>query len=141
MKLAAIALMILAAGCAAPVVGLKPIPPERVFSYPELQWEPLPGNAFGSRFLVEEVRYDLRVFDGRLLIYSRDGLSEPRHRVEEKLIPGKAYSWTVRARFRVDGARRRTDWTQKESSERRDGSLVQEPARLLPLKIEPLPKP
>jgi hypothetical protein len=143
MKAAAVVLVLVAlVGCSAPMVGLKPCPPgEPSTSRPELRWEPLPPAAFAARFAVSDVCYDLRVFDGRATAYSRDGLTEPRHRVEMILTPGKTYTWTVRARFRVDGARRRTEWTQRESSERRDGTVVRASAELVPLKIEPLPKP
>ena len=143
MKAAAILLaLVFPAGCSAPMVGLKPFPPgEPSTSRPELRWESLPLNAFAPRFTLSEVCYDLRVFDGPAAVYSRDGLTEPRHRVEMLLTPGKTYTWTVRARFRVDGARRRTEWTQRESSERRDGTVVNASAELVPLKIEPLPKP
>ena len=142
MKAAAILSVLVAlAGCSAPMVGLEPFPPgDPSTSRPELRWEPLPLNAFAPRFAVSEVCYDLRVFDGRATAYSRDGLTEPRHRVEMILTPGKTYTWTVRARFRVDGARRRTEWTQRESSERRDGNVSPAPAELVSLKIAPLPK-
>ena len=144
MKPAAIALTILGfslAGCAG-MAGLEPLSPETSpTSRPELRWEPLPTGSFGSRFTLSEVRYDLRVFHGSALVYSRDGLLEPQHRLEITLTPDQAYSWTVRARFRVDGSRRLTDWTQKESSGRRNGIVGQASATLVPLRIEPLPSP
>lgn len=142
MKLAAAMLVFVLAGCSGRMVGLEPDPPgQPSTSRPELRWEPLPAGAFGPQFTVSEVLYDLRVFEGPAVVYSRDGLTESRHRIETTLTPGKNYTWTVRARFRVDGARRRTDWTQRESSDRRDGNIVRAPARLVPLPIEPLPKP
>jgi hypothetical protein len=142
MKFPAALLGFVLAGCSGRMVGLEPVPPgQPSTSRPELRWEPLSAGAFGPKFTVSEVGYDLRVFEGRALVYSRDGLSESRHRIEMTLAPGKDYTWTVRARFRVDGARRRTDWTQRESSERRDGNVVRAPARLVPLAIEPLPEP
>jgi hypothetical protein len=144
MKSMALALLLLGstlAGCV-PMAGLAPLPPEEPStSRPELRWKPLPVAAFAPRFAVDEVRYDLRVYHDSALVYSRDGLLEPRHRIEMALTPGQTYSWTVRARFRVDGSRRRTDWTQKDSSARRDGNVVQAPAVLVPLPIEPLPDP
>ena len=140
MKLAAVLLGVLLAGCSGRMVGLEPEPPgQPSTSRPELRWEPIAADAFGPSFAVSDVCYDLRVYEGRALVYSKDGLPEPRHRIEMTLTPGTDYTWTVRARFRIDGARRLTEWTQRDSSERRDGNIVRAPARLVPLTIEPLP--
>lgn len=44
-------------------------------------------------------------------VYRRDGLTEPEHRIEFPLTPCAFYAWTVRARFRLDGHFRATEWT------------------------------
>jgi len=98
---------------------------------PTLRWEAFPrphdlpsGTAAASR--VSDVSYELRLYRSRpfvevpLLtkvlsaeteIYSRTGLIDPYHRVEANLDHCAVYFWTVRARFRLDGVPRVTEWT------------------------------
>lgn len=44
-------------------------------------------------------------------VYRREGLSAAEHRIEAPLTPCAFYAWTVRARFRLDGRPRATEWT------------------------------
>lgn len=89
-----------------PVVGSR---------QPTLQWEPFapaPGEFRGTVFLT----YDLRIWDAATgtpgaLIYERSGLPSSRHRAEVPLRPGSRCFWSVRARIRVNGETRLTDWS------------------------------
>jgi hypothetical protein len=61
------------------------------------------------------VRYDLRVWRAvgqhrGDLVYAREGLLAPWHRIEEPLQPITPYVWSVRARFDVNGETRATEW-------------------------------
>ena len=126
----ALGLAFTAAGCTTPVVtsGLRPLDPEvrhgfsRVDSYrPTLRWESFPrkqdlgADPEGRLEGIKDVGYDLKIFKeeagrpGRL-VYRRDGLSEPAHKLEQSLGSATKYFWTVRARFTVDGKRRVTEW-------------------------------
>lgn len=44
-------------------------------------------------------------------IYRREGLSATEHRIETPLTPCAFYAWTVRARFKLDGRPRVTEWS------------------------------
>ena len=141
MRVLLIALAALA-GCAQPgLTGMSPARPAwpgYPSVHPELRWEPLNAESLGSGFLIEDVRYDLRVYDGDWNLYSVEGLTEPRHRVAMELQRGREYGWTVRARFRLNGAPRRTDWIQDNFGGPRDAHLVPSGERYVPLKIAPL---
>ncbi|MBI5016791.1 MAG: hypothetical protein HZB55_15065 [Deltaproteobacteria bacterium] len=52
-------------------------------------------------------------------VYARDGFPDPRHSVEEILLPDMLYFWTVRARFTLDGQPRATEWASPGASGRR----------------------
>lgn len=43
-------------------------------------------------------------------VYRRDGLTAAEHRIEVPLTPCAFYAWTVRARFKLDGHPRATEW-------------------------------
>jgi hypothetical protein len=93
---------------------------------PRFEWEPFPRsfdfqapNAGGAT--ITDVVYDLQVHEGRsehkgpmsLLprpVYARFGLRESQHQMEEELSYCSWYFWTVRARFRLNGAPRVTEW-------------------------------
>jgi hypothetical protein len=74
---------------------------------PTLRWEPFQGS---------EVTYDLKIWlskdrwSPRVLIYSRQRLTDPCHTLETPLKPWTGYEWTVRARYRVAGQARITGW-------------------------------
>lgn len=121
-------------GCSRPIAvhGLRPIYPEtqrnsfnKVDSFqPTLRWESFPrpqdreGDTEGLLSRIRNVIYDLRVwrvaeenmkYPGEL-IYSRRGLLEPLHTLEEPLLPSTKYFWSVRARFELDDQPRVTQW-------------------------------
>jgi hypothetical protein len=107
---------------------------------PTFQWESFPrpldlAGREGKKGQFTDVSYELSVFQtipkgfGALkrmwkgagairkhyavgpLLYRRTGLPEPRHHMEEPLQPCGRYAWTVRARFKLDGQPRVTEWT------------------------------
>lgn len=116
------------AGCAVPVTGLRAEYPElRRFRtvtveslQPVLRWEPFPRprDRETVRTRARAVTYELEIWEAAgvfgELVYRRRGLKEPRHKVEEALKPGTRYSWTVRARFELDGNPRVTQWASRE---------------------------
>jgi hypothetical protein len=94
---------------------------------PELRWEPFPREfdlltPKSQPVHISDVSYDLRVFEaGRAAhvkivlvpaaeIYSKRGILTSRHRIESPLEACTDYFWTVRARFKLDGRRRATEW-------------------------------
>jgi hypothetical protein len=88
---------------------------------PELRWQAFP-RAGDARAAPEEmarvrnVRYDLVIAgeDRRFpaqVVYRRDGIATPSHRLESPLQPDSRYFWSVRASFDLDGRRRVTDWS------------------------------
>jgi hypothetical protein len=95
---------------------------------PTLRWQAFPGEH--QRFAggqvtpfvavdptsVRDVRYDLRIWTvrGRSpgdLVYEIDGLTEPSYKAERPLQPDTEYYWSVRARFRLDGEPRASEWS------------------------------
>jgi hypothetical protein len=120
----------------APVSGLRPEYPEarrefvRVDSLqPTLRWEGFPrlqdreGDKEGTPGRIRQVTYDLMIWQAEEhypqeflqeypgeLVYRRQGLSEPWHKLEEPLVPTTKYFWTIRARFELDGLPRVTQW-------------------------------
>lgn len=84
---------------------------------PLLAWEAFP-RALDRELAssVSHITYDLRVWDEedcsrRSLVYQRNGLTRPAHRIEQALRPGERYFWSVRARFRVAGRQTATPWS------------------------------
>jgi hypothetical protein len=133
----AAALLVVLAGCS-PISGLRPVdPPFRYGGLPEvltvrprLEWEPFipPAKPENGWSRIRDVTYDLQVWsvEGDApaeLVYARQGLSKPFHRIEIWLLPGRLYLWTVRARFDLDGAMRVTEW----GSARKGSDLPQVP--------------
>jgi len=125
------------AACSPPTFGLKPLYPEIICSKgdcavncvkedcvvdslrPVLRWEAfLPADKRPDEKQMSKIRtvtYDLNIWlsendSPSCLIYSRRGLPEPRHEVEEPLLPCASYFWTVRARFLVDGKEKVSEW-------------------------------
>lgn len=88
--------------------------------HPELRWQPFPDAArlraapdLAER--ISEVRYDLVIAREEALaagpvVYRREGIPAPAHRVEVALVPGARYYWSVRASFRLDGQPRVGEW-------------------------------
>jgi hypothetical protein len=63
------------------------------------------------------VTYDLQIWRAGYTfqypaerVYARRGLTATSHRIEAPLAPSTRYSWTVRARFLVNGEPRVTEW-------------------------------
>lgn len=98
---------------------------------PTLRWEPfippaekkVDNEGVVSRF--SEVTYELKIWRVEEdwhpfyvyfhhypsdIIYFRQGIIEPYHRLEEPLKPATKYIWTVRASFKLDGHCRVTEW-------------------------------
>jgi len=76
---------------------------------PTLRWSALP-NRYGG-----PVTYDLRIWRvedcmRRELVYARDRLAQPEHRLQEPLLPGERYFWSFRARFTAEGRAAATPW-------------------------------
>lgn len=133
-----IPVLALMAGCAADrYAGLLPVAPDPARPdveerRPELRWEALvpPRGA-------TDIVYDLRVYEttGESEVYAVEDLPGCAHRLERDLVPATTYRWTVRARFRLDGAPRLTPWTQVVGADR-DGTVS--PARAVagvPLRV------
>jgi len=88
---------------------------------PTLRWQSFPratdSNAAPAEMgRVTNVRYDLliaREKDGTPaeIVYRREGLPAPRHRLEKPLEAATRYFWTVRARFELDGRTQLTEWS------------------------------
>lgn len=119
--------LITLAGCvedAAVFSGLKPDypPPFRAgcatvtVLQPALRWQAFSPVETEGR--VGEVMYELKVWAAAhdapgKLVYAREGLPEPSHKVQEPLPASMAFFWSVRARFLLNGLPRVTDWGQQ----------------------------
>ena len=125
---------LLPVGCAPPVSGLRPEYPEvRTTSRlvkvdsptPVFRWEPFPrpqdreADRAGVLNRISDVTYDLRIWEAEerekkylpaVLFYSREGLRKPWHKLERSLKLCTKYIWNIRARFKLDGQTRITDW-------------------------------
>jgi hypothetical protein len=115
--------------------GLKPEYPKMQYSFggariaisevnslqPTFRWESFPrpqdikNDKDGLIAQIHNVTYDLKIwrvedYNSGKIAYRREGLPEPLHKIEEPLEPSTRYSWTIRARFEVDGHIRVTEW-------------------------------
>jgi len=129
-------LMITGCTIGTPICGIRPLYPEVRYAMPQgtvadvrvdsaqptLRWEAWPTDEMrendrgGMLDRVRGVLYDLKVWrapPGKevRLVYERDGLSQPLHRIERPLEPGTRHFWTVRARYSVDGREEHTIWS------------------------------
>ncbi len=131
------ATLMLAAACSYPygTIGLGAIDPLQIRSEfgrkdivasltPTLIWDSFPqrDDAVQSAALagrrVDDVTYELRLWPSvdygpGPLAYERRGLTQPRHKIEAPLEPSRLYYWSVRARFRLDGRERVTQWASR----------------------------
>ena len=125
------------AGCStgqSTVFGLRPVYPAATEDHakvdslhPTLRWESFPrpadlrGDNDGWVGRTRTITYDLRIWRSERgmseksrfpgdLVYSRNGLPEPAHRVEWPLTRDTQYVWSIRARFELDGNLRVTEW-------------------------------
>jgi hypothetical protein len=103
---------------------------------PTLKWEPYALFTPSTEeqepqpIPISNVTYALRVFrkaegysitwaygkntgNPGLLIYHRDGLVQPFHKLEKALEPDVEYFWTVRARFVLEDQTRVTEWSEQ----------------------------
>ena len=130
----------LLSGCSGvPTVGLKPQHPpleKSIFSLftefvpvdslqPLLRWESFPDPDFPDPEKVQNVTYELRIWDGasgaaNKLKYARRGLTLPEHQLEQPLEPSTQYLWSVRARFLLAGHPRVTEWGMAGHTLRRE---------------------
>lgn len=120
----------------AAVVGLRPEYPKNLVSaskiifvrveslQPTLRWEAFPrqqdreADNEGLLSRIGTVTYELKIWrssDGYKptpsdLVYSRQGLVQPSHRIDQPLQPKTKYHWSVRACFELDGQPRVTEW-------------------------------
>jgi len=94
---------------------------------PTFRWESFPreqdlaadkAGIFGQ---VTAVAYDLQIWRAGYTfqypaerVYAKQGLTETSHRIEQPLASATRYSWTVRARFLVNGEPRVTEWSMYE---------------------------
>jgi len=102
--------------------GLQFVPVDSLA--PVLRWESFPrardvAAAGGAAGRFTDVSYEFALFEAQrigviyefgTLLYRRAGLREPQARLEP-LQPCGRYLWTVRARFRLDGEPRVTEWS------------------------------
>jgi hypothetical protein len=117
----------------APVSGLRPEYPENYADgteimfvevdslRPTLRWESFPRpqdlreDKEGMLYLIKNVTYDLKIWSAEGdypydIICSKQGLREPYYMLEEALEPCCKYFWTIRARFKIGGKLRVTEW-------------------------------
>ena len=80
---------------------------------PTLEWEPSPSGW-------EDTTYDLIVWRAKTgwrevraesIVYERERLTEPSHRIEATLEPATHYLWAVRAHFTREGQTQVTPWS------------------------------
>lgn len=87
---------------------------------PTLHWQSFPRpsdveSAPGDMGRVKNVRYDLVIareynWAPSEIVYRGVGLPSNEQRIENLLLPGVRYFWSVRARFDLDGRERVTEW-------------------------------
>ena len=122
-------------GCGTPKAGLQPEYPQfkkGMFALwgefievdslqPTLRWQPFPRqqdrDTDEKRYLsrIEGVTYELRVWktitaSSGGLVYSRENLRLPYHKLEETLEASTKYLWSVRAHFVRDGRPHTIEW-------------------------------
>ena len=89
---------------------------------PTLKWEPFPrekdkeADQAGILKRISDIAYELRIWKGKNgapdeLIYVRQELPLPEHKLETLLEPSTEYFWTVRASFKLGGLKRLTKWS------------------------------
>jgi hypothetical protein len=101
---------------------------------PQLRWEPFPRELYVD---LSDVTYELMIWESEkglpgALVYSRQALQEPSHKLEVALEPFRDYLWTLRARFHLNGHPRVTEWgmSQVPSNYR-----IGDPLKLLKLPV------
>ena len=108
-------------------LGLAPLEPPLGFSLgkvknlrPTLRWQRFPRDSDVTvepkeMGRVKKVSYDLFVADRQgndlKIIYRRDRIPNPEHTLDISLRSKTDYTWSVRARFELDGRERVTEWS------------------------------
>jgi hypothetical protein len=62
---------------------------------------------------ISDVSYDLKIWEameGMKLVYDREGLPEPMHKLEYALKPGTRYYWSFRAKYKFNRETKITRW-------------------------------
>ena len=79
---------------------------------PFFKWELFPlTHDTVDKTLFSDIVYDFEIYKYKdSLVYTRKGLKENRHQLEEPLEKDVTYLWTVRARFKYNGKPRVTEW-------------------------------
>lgn len=127
-----VAMILVGCTAKAPVSGLKPEYPPAVpvvnewmkvnSLQPTFRWQAFPHrrdlieDSAELKDRITDVTYELKIWRALrdspgALVYSRHGLLAPLHQVEIPLEPSTKYYWSVRARFRLDGYLRGTEWS------------------------------
>lgn len=137
-RLAVLWLLTWVVGCTPVAIsGLRPEYPEARLEFakvdslqPTLRWEVFPrsqdrgADREGLLGRIGNVTYDVKIWradvEGRIeypaeVAYSRRGLQEPWHKIEEPLKPSTKYFWSIRARFELDGHPKVTQWGVMEN--------------------------
>ncbi len=82
---------------------------------PAFEWESFPRGydiSIGEGAdHASEVKYDIRIYGRDGIVYERSSLDQPKHILASALEPCREYRWTARARFRLNGSPRATEWT------------------------------
>jgi hypothetical protein len=81
----------------------------------KFQWEPFPREWDMTEVDfrgITDIVYDFRLFsEDKVMIYEKSGLQEPSYSIEMELSPCTKYSWTMRARFKLRGMPKVTEWS------------------------------
>jgi hypothetical protein len=88
---------------------------------PTLRWESFPRvydliKADGQYHQISDVRYDIKIFEAGKAnfpnrpIYIERDIIQPYHKIKDILNSCENYFWTVRARFKLSGRMRVTEW-------------------------------
>lgn len=103
-------------GCMTWNSGLKPEYPSYGFAWtstvdsltPTLRWKPYTDTA-GK----EDIRYQLEIIEGNIIIMSRDDIRDPFYTLDRRLDVNTQYLWHVRPLWTVGGNTQRGPWNHK----------------------------
>lgn len=98
--------------------------------HPKLVWESFPmpwDEAIHDERMVDDVRYELKVYEAdfrkgerlfessryqvKQMVYKKDNLVAAQVTIDHDLEPCRTYFWTVRAKFKLKGSARVTEWS------------------------------
>ena len=103
-------------GCISWNRGLKPVQPSYGLTWnadvdsvtPTLKWKPyedLEGK--------QDIRYELEVFDGRVIYLAQNDIRETHYTIREALESNRKYQWHVRPVWTAGGRTQRGQWNSK----------------------------